>query len=194
MPKAPGVLLEGLDGVEAHRLVVHQRREELHGVVALQPGRLVRGDGEGVGVGLREHVVAVDLGEYLPGGLFGDAVPGRSLPEPLPVHGDQVLVVGTCERPADLVGLGGGHPGHVHEQLDHLLLPDDDAIPPLQRPLLQGMVVLEGDAVPVALHESAHRAALNADAGPDEGDLVGEVEEVAGAEALPHLELGRGLE
>ena len=127
-------------------------------------------------------------------GLFGDTVPGRALPEPLPVHGDQVLVVGTCEGPAHLVGLGGGHPPYVHEQLDDLLLPDDDAVPPLQRALLQRVVVVPGDAVPVALHEPAHRAALDADAGPDEGDLVGEVEEVAGAEALPHLELGWRLE
>ena len=62
--ESPGILLERLQGVEAHGLVVHQRDEELQGMVALEPGGLVGRDGEGVRVGLGEHVVPIDLGEY----------------------------------------------------------------------------------------------------------------------------------
>ena len=47
-PKAPGVLLQRLHRVEAHGLVVDQGNEELQGMVALEPGGLVGGDGEGV--------------------------------------------------------------------------------------------------------------------------------------------------
>ena len=142
--------------------------------MALEPRRLVCGDGEGVGVGLGEHVVAVDLGEDPPRGLLGDAVPQGPLKEPPPVQGDEVLVARLGEGTPDLVGLGGGHPRHVHDELDHLLLPDDDAIASLQGTPLQRVVVLPGRPMPVALHELGHRAALDADAGADEGHLVGQ--------------------
>ena len=46
----------------------------------------------------------------------------------------------------------------------------------------------------VAFHEPGHGAALDADAGTDEGHLVGQVQETPGPEPLPHLQLGRGLE
>ena len=46
----------------------------------------------------------------------------------------------------------------------------------------------------VALHELGHGAALDADAGTDEGHLVRQVQETPGPEALAHLELGRRLE
>ena len=75
-----------------------------------------------------------------------------------------------------------------------LLLPDDDAVAPLQGAPLQGVVVLPGRPVPVALHELRHRAALDADAGPDERHLVGQVQQGARLQALPHLELGGRLE
>ena len=48
--------------------------------------------------------------------------------------------------------------------------------------------------MPVPLHELAYRASLDTDTGPDEGHLVGQVQQGAGLEALPHFELGRGLE
>ena len=127
----PRILLEGLKGVEAHRLVVHEGDGELQGVVALQPGRLVCGDCEGVGVGLGEHVVAVDLGEYPLGHIPGNTPALRPFQEPLPVHSDEVLAVGSGEGPPYLIGLGSREPRHVHDELDHLLLPDDDAVAPL---------------------------------------------------------------
>ena len=110
------------------------------------------------------------------------------------MQGDEVLVARLGEGTPDLVGLGGGHARHVHDELDHLLLPDDDAVAPLQGAPLQGVVVLPGRPMPVALHELRHRAALDTDARADERHLVGKVQQGAGAEALPHLELGGRLE
>ena len=136
--EAPGVLLQRLHRVEAHGLVVDLGREELHWVVTFQPGGLVGGNGEGVGVALGEHVLAVDLGED----LFRRCHPARHCyccpiqKTPL-VHGDEVGVVGLGEGPAYLVSLGGSHARHVHDELHHLFLPDDDAAAPLQGPLLQ---------------------------------------------------------
>ena len=111
-------------------------------MVSLQPCSLVGGDGEGVGVGLGEHVVTVDLGEYLFSHIPGNTSDLRPFQEPLPVHGDEVLAVGPCECPAHLIGLGSREPRNVHDELHHLLLPHDDAITPLQSPFLQGVVVL----------------------------------------------------
>ena len=105
-----------------------------------------------------------------------------------------MVVVGAGEGAAHLVGLGGGHAGHVLDELHHLLLPDDDAAAPLQGALLQGMVVVPGRSVPVPLDELGDGAALDAHAGADEGHLVGQVQQAAGAEPLGHLELGGGLE
>ena len=72
--EASGVLLQRLHWVEAHGLVVHEGDEELQGVVPLEPGGLVGGDSEGVGVGLREHVLAIDLGEDFEGHVLRNAV------------------------------------------------------------------------------------------------------------------------
>ena len=54
--------------------------------------------------------------------------------------------MGLDEGPPHLVGLGRRHSRHVHDELHHLLLPDDDAAAPLQGALLQWMVVLPGYA------------------------------------------------
>ena len=59
---------------------------------------------------------------------------------------------------------------------------------------LQGVVVVPLRPVPVPLHELGDCAALDSHAGPDEGHLVGQVQQIAGAEPLGHLQLGRGLE
>ena len=60
---ALGVLFEGLEVVEAHGLLVEDGHVELERVVVLEPGHVVRGYPEGEGVGLGEHVVAIELVE-----------------------------------------------------------------------------------------------------------------------------------
>ena len=192
--EAAGILLERLQRVEAHGLVVDERDEELERVVALQPGGLVGGDGEGVGVRLGEHVVAVDLGEDRARRFLGHALAPRPLQEALPLHLDQVLALGASEGAPQFVRLGGGHPRHVHHELHHLLLPDDDAAAPRQGALLQRMVVRPLHPVPVAVDELRDGAALHPHPGPDKRHLVGQVEQVPGAEALGDLELGGRLE
>ena len=104
-------------------------------------------------MGLREHILPVQLGEDAAGGVIRLAPALRSFPEPLPVSLQQVRVVGAGEGAAQLVGLGGGEAGHVHYQLHHLLPPYDDAAAPLQGAFLQRVVVVPGGAVAVALHE-----------------------------------------
>ena len=79
-----------------------------------------------MGVGLGEHVMAVDLFEYLLGDVLGNTVGECALQEPTPVHGYEVVVVGSGEGAAYLVGLRGLHARHVGYQLHHLLLPYDD--------------------------------------------------------------------
>ena len=121
-------------------------------------------------------------------------MPEGSLDELLAVHGDEVVAVGASKGAAHLVGLRRGHAGHVLDELHHLLLPYYDAATPLQGALLQGMVVLPLCAVPVPLHELGDGAALDSHAGADEGHLIGQVQQIAGAEPLGHLQLGGGLE
>ena len=55
-PVPLGVVDQHVRGVEAHRLVVEQRADELGRVVVLQPARLIGQHGEGGGVRLREAV------------------------------------------------------------------------------------------------------------------------------------------
>ena len=88
-------------------------------------------------------------------------------------------LLGRGEGAAHLVGLRRGHAGDVLDELHDLLLPYDDPVAPLQGAGFQRVVVVPLRPVPVALDELGDGAALDADAGPDEGDLVGEVEEVA---------------
>ncbi len=166
--EAAGVFFQRLDRVEPHRLVVDERGEELQGVVTLEPGGLVGGDRERVRVRLREHVAAVDLGEDALSRVRRDAVRLRPFEEPLAMHLDQALAVLTREGAAHLVGLGRRHAGHVHDQLHDLFLPDDDPVAPLQRALLQRMVVLPLGPVAVAVDELRDGTALRAHTGPDQ--------------------------
>ena len=91
---------------------------------------------------LREHILPVQLGEYPASRILRHTLALRSLEEQLPVSFHQVMIVWTGEGPAQFVRLGCGETRHIHHQLHHLFLPDDDAVPPLQGALLQGMVVV----------------------------------------------------
>ena len=148
-----GVLLEGLQVVEAHGLLVEDGYVELQGVVVLEPGHVVGRYPEGEGVGLGEHVLAVELLEDPLRGLWRYATIHGPLEEPLPVLLDEALVVLAREGPPELVGLGGGEARHVHGHLVHLVLEQDYAQGPLQGPALQGMVVLPVCALGVAPDE-----------------------------------------
>ncbi len=56
------------------------------------------------------------------------------------------------------------------------------------------MVILPFGSMPVSFHELRNRAPLHADPGADQGNLVGEIEQIARAQTLPHLQLRRRLQ
>ena len=80
------------------------------------------------------------------------------------MHGYQVVAVGSGEGAAYLIGLRGTHPGHVGDQLHHLLLPDYYPVAPFQSPALQRMIIVPLGPVPVPVNELGHGAPLHPDA------------------------------
>ena len=156
-------------------------------MIALEPSRLVSGYAERVRVRLREHVVPVHLAEYLPCGLLRHLVLQRTLQKALPVRRDQMLVVRSAEGAAHLVRLRRSHAAHIHQQLHHLLLPHDDAASAFQRALLQLVIIVPLDTMPVAVYELRDRAALHAHAGPYERHLVRQIAQVPRSQALGYL-------
>ncbi len=172
--------------VEAHRLLVEQRAEELRRVVDAQPGRLVGEQAEGGRVRLGE----AEAGEALD--LQPDPLGDGGRDAPLRRAGDEALVVGAqrrlgalaAHRPPQPLGLGGGEAGQRHRHLDHLLLEDDRAERVAQHRLQQRVLV--GDLVGGVLAQAlaplyiwVDGAALDR-AGPHQRHLHGEVVEVAG--------------
>ena len=147
-----------------------------------------------MGVRLRQHVVAVDLGEDCSGRVLGHAPAARPRQEALPLPGDELGALRPGEGPPQRIRLRRTHAGHVHDQLDHLFLPGNDALGALDGARLQRVVVAPGGAVPVAGDELGDGAALHAHAGPDESHLVGQVLQAAGAQAPGDLELGGRLQ
>ena len=126
--------------------------------------------------------------------VLGHAPLARPRQEALPLQRHPLFALGPGEGPPQRIRLGGAHAGHVHDQLHHLLLPDDDAVGAIEGARLQGVVGGPGGAVPVAGDELGDGAALHAHAGADEGHLVGQVLEGAGAQAPGDLELGGRLQ
>ena len=133
--------------VEAHRLLVQQRAEELGAVVDPQPGRLVGEQAEGGRVGLREAEAgeALDLVPDPFGDLLGDAVGGGAGEEAAVMLVDRLLGALAAHRPPQPLRLGGGKAGERHRHLDHLLLEDDRPQRLLQHRLQQRVLV--GDLV-----------------------------------------------
>ena len=144
---ALGLVDQRVRRVEAHRLLVQQRAEELGPVVEPQPGRLVGEQAEGGGVRLREAVAgeALDLRPDPFGHLLGDAVGGGAGEEALVVLADRLLGALAAHRPPQPLRLGGGEVGQRHHHLDHLLLEDDRPQRLLQHRLQQRVLV--GDLV-----------------------------------------------
>ncbi len=191
---------ERVGRVEAHRLLVQQRAEELGAVVDPQPGRLVGEQPERGRVRLRE----AEAGEALD--LEPDPLGDLGRDPALPGPGDEALVVGAdrllgalaAHRPPQPLGLRGGEARQLHRHLDHLLLEDDRAERLRQDRLQQRVFVgdLERGVLPqplAALYIGVDGAALDR-AGADQGDLDGEVVEVGGPGAGKHLHLRPALD
>jgi len=165
-----------------------------------QPGGLVGEQTEGGRVGLREAEArkALDLGPDRFGGLSRDAALAGSVDEALVVGVDRRLGALAAHRPPQSLGLRGGEARERHRHLDYLLLEDDRPQRLLQDRLQQRMRVghLEARILAqglTALNVGVDGAALDR-AGADQGDLDGEVIEVAWLGAGKYLHLRPALD
>ena len=142
--------------IEAHRLLVEQRAQELRAVVHPQPGRLVGEQPEGRAVGLREaearepHDHLVDPLRHLRSDPVGAL---RALDEAPVVGLDRRLGALAAHRPPQPLGLPRREARERDRDLEHLVLEDDRPERVAQDGLERGVVV--GDVVLRAPRASA---------------------------------------
>jgi hypothetical protein len=110
---------ERVGRVEAHRLLVQERAEELGPVVDPQPGRLVgeQAEGGGVRLGEAEAGEADHLLEDVLRDLGLDAVPGRAREEAILVGHHRRLGALAAHRASQALGLAGGEARERHRHL-----------------------------------------------------------------------------
>ena len=115
--------------IEAHRLRVQERAQELGRVVVAEPRRLVGEQRErgGVRLGEAEAREADELVVDPVGGLVVDAVRERALDEPRTMALQRLQAPLAAHRAPQPLGLADGEPGQRHRHLEHLVLEDDDA-------------------------------------------------------------------
>ncbi len=170
--------------VEAHRLLVQERAQELRGVVPAQPLRLVGEEPERSSVRLREAEPgeADELVEDAVRGLRVDVVPLGALDEPPAVRLERVMAPLAAHRAAQPLCVSDREAGERHSHLEHLVLEDDDAVGRAKR-LAQELVIDRPDIGRVlpqplpGVDVGMHRLPLDRPR-PDERDLDGEVVEV----------------
>ena len=146
MPASLRFVYQRVGWVEAHRLLVEERAEELGAVADPKPGRLVGEQAEGDRVGLREPEPreAPDLLEHPLRHLDRRAALSGSGDELVAIGEDRLLGALSAHRPAQPLGLARAEPGELHRDLDHLLLEDDRPQRVAQDRLQRGVLV--GDA------------------------------------------------
>ena len=111
----------------------------------LEPGHLVSGDAEGIGVRFGEHVVAVEFAEDPRGSPFVGATRLRAVPElGPPVAEDGFLLVGAAVGTTELLGLGGSESRNVDGELVELILEEHDAQGALEGRDFELMLVMHG--------------------------------------------------
>ncbi len=186
--------------VEAHRLRVHQRREELLRVVVAQPGRLVREQPERGRVRLRkaEPGEADELVVDHVRGRLVDALPLCAFDEAGAVRLERREAPLPAHRAPQPLRLADGEAGEMDGDVEHLVLEDDDAERLPQRLLQQGMV-RGRDIVGVLaqllppLDVRVHRLPLDRP-GTDERHLDRDVVEVLRPRAQQRLHLRTALD
>ena len=147
-PLALRLVRERVGRVEAHRLLVEQRAQELRPVVHAQPGRLVGEQPERrpVRLGEAEAGEADDHRVHALGGLRVGAVGARrALDEALVERLDRRLRALAAHRPAQPLRLTRREARERHRDLDHLVLEDDRAERVAQHRLQRRVLV--GDLV-----------------------------------------------
>ncbi len=145
-PVALGVGHQAVGGPEPHGLRVQQPGGESRRIVHLAPGGGVDEMGEGHRVALGEPEIG-ERGQclvHLLAHVVGD-LPGRHPGEqPVAQAGHPLARALGAHRLAQLVGFGGGEPGHVDGDLHQLLLEQRDTERPLQRRLQQRVQIGDG--------------------------------------------------
>ena len=158
---ALGLVDEGVGRIEAHRLLVEQRAQELRPIVDAQPGGLVGEQAEGGPVGLGE-AEAREADHHRPHALGQRLVDvGPLVHRPL----DEAAVVDSiasaerfaAHRTAQALGLARREAREGHRDLDDLVLEDDRPQRVAQDGLERGVLV--GDRV-VGLHAQAWRRSM----------------------------------
>ncbi len=186
--------------VEAHRLLVEQRAQELGGVVPAQPGALVGQEAEGRRVRLGEAELGErhDLLEHASCDRLVDPAAARAVAEGVPVRHHRLARAPPAHRTAQALGLALREARERDGDVEHLILVDDHAERVGERLRQQRVVVGHaiGRVVPdrlAPLEVGVHGAALD---GPraHERDLDREVLEVLGPRAQQHLHLGARLD
>ena len=137
------VVDEDVRRVEAHRLGVEERAEELGRVVGAQPGGLVGEQAEGGGVAFGKPNSAKPAIFWKTRSATGFETPCASAPvdELLLELLDRLARALAAHRAAQALGLAGAEPGERHRHLQHLLLVEDDAERLGQRRLQARVVV-----------------------------------------------------
>ena len=183
-PSALGVADERGRRIEAHRLRVQERAEELGRVVVPQPRRLVGEEAERgrVRLGEAEAGEGRELVVDLVGRLAVDAVPRGALDEPLPERLDRLLAPLPAHRAPQSLRLADREAGERHRHVEHLVLEDDDAVRVAERLAQQlvvdGRHVVRVDPQPLArVDVRVHGLALDRPRA-HERDLHGQVVEV----------------
>ncbi len=192
---------ERIGGIEAHRLLVEQRAQELGAVVHPQPRRLVGEQPERrpVCLGKAEAREALDHREHPLGHVLADPVHAPCpRHEPLVVGLDRRLRALAAHRPPQSLGLAGREAGEGDRHLEHLVLEDDRAQRlaqhRLERGVLVGDLVVGLDAHALAPRDvGVDRAALDGP-GPHDRHLDRDVLKRLGPRAVKRLHLGAALD
>ena len=200
-PLALRLVRQRVGRVEAHRLLVEQRAQELRPVVHAQPGRLVGEQPEGgpVRLGEAEAREADDHRVHALGRLRVGPVRARgALDEALVVGLDRRRRALAAHRPAQPLRLARREARERHRDLDHLVLEDDRAERVAQHRLQRRVVV--GDlevrvlAHPLAARDVRVDRPAEDRPGPHDRDLDREVVQRLGPRAIQRLHLRAALD
>jgi hypothetical protein len=192
-----GILEEGGDGVESHRLVVEEAAVELGGAVGFEPAGGVGDEREGDGMGFGESVK----------GERADGVHDFVLDEEIDValgHADAEFgrdgghaFVGAFEghRATELIGFRAIESGDDHGHAEDLFLKERDAEGASEDGFEGRMDVVDGFFSSASIEVGVNEVADDG-AGPDDGDLDRDVVEGLGLHDGKggHLRAGLDLE
>ena len=192
---AAGVVDDGSRRVEPHRPGVEQRRGERVVVVALEPSREIRQQGEAGGVRLREAVLpeAADLIEHALGELARDAVGLHPRDQPLGMLLDGAGTAPRGHVAAQLIRLAGGVVGGHHRQFHHLLLEQRHSQRLGQHRAQRGVGILHR-LIAVAAPQVGMDHAAGDRSGAHDRDLNHQIVEGARAQTRQHRHLRPALD